>query len=207
VDLRNLEAGEGGSLSVYLEGAPCELDDDGPWVVLAQAADLRAGTTLTLAAGAAASYPVMERLRLRLRAEDAAVSLDLRAQVLLKEEVASLGGEWLPPIRLSFGVAGSLVMPADKWLDAVPWSVACVLCEFQATSGSADNLTASLETAVGPDDEDGAWSLLASSNLASGTALLVGRGAAAPLGALRLKYTAGAALAGTLRAVILLKSV
>jgi hypothetical protein len=205
VEIRNFDPVEDGTLSVYLETAPAASDDDGAWTSVAAATEIDETTVIPLAAPRSATTPVMERLRLRLLAVGHAITCSVRAQLLLKEPASSLSAEWLPATRLSFGSAEDQIMSPEKWIEATPWSEAFLFCEYESSSGSADNLAVVLESAVGPDADDDAWLELARATMATGSAVLVARDDDAPLGVLRLRYDPAAALSGTLRAVLLLK--
>ncbi len=113
---------------------------------------------------------------------------------------------WLQGQFLSF-TGGDLYLTADQWLDCSEWMDAFIALEFSGTGGSS--LTALLQTAVAPSDLSAAWASVtsASGTLTNGVLVLKAPGTLAvpPAGVLRLKFTAAAAVAGTVRAVVCFK--
>lgn len=96
-------------------------------------------------------------LRLKVTAVTRPVTFTLRADLLLKQQVATRTIEWVWSTFMSLATAGSWVMPVSRWFDVSGFVTAYLLCEFRASSGSGSNLSRRLQTAPCMTSDDGAW--------------------------------------------------
>jgi hypothetical protein len=202
---------EGGDLTLMLQSSPAACAQDCGWQDLATVDDVDATGVHLLCASRATERP-MGLLRLAITASGAAVSARIRAEILLKEPVASQGEVWVESLYLKLGESESVCMDAFDWRDASEFAEAFVLCEFVADAGSwGGDLTVSLQTAPTLAMADGApWAEVDSTLMSDRFEILAGKvdGTNPPMGPLRLKWSAapGDPLAGTFRAWLLLKN-
>jgi len=198
----------GGSLMAKLQSAPTLSQDDNAWRDIASlGSPINAAGPQVLIVNDAASVPMTGHLRLKFSAISATVDFSVRADLLLKHSVESAALDWLPATALSFPGSGSQVMPADQWVDCSRFLHAFVLCEFALSSGTATDLTVVLQTAPSESSDATAWVDVVSSTMSATSIVLDGRASASypPMGVLRLKFSAAAAVSGTLRCVLLMK--
>lgn len=196
-----------GTVDISLQSALTSSQDDNAWTTVASVTGISSTGPRVLFVGDAATNALLGVMRLKVVCNTAAVTLTLRAELLLKHEIEGLLREWLKPIVISFAGAGSSYMPADIWADCARFLHAFVLCEWTPATGSGANLTVALETAPNAAADSTSWATVNSATMTNSAANIDGRmsNTNPTMGVLRLKYTASAALSGTLRVMLLLK--
>ncbi len=196
----------GGTLTAKLQAATYETRDNDGWITLASDTLTADGEKVFLVTEANAT--LTGRVRFKVDCASAQTTFVLRAEVLFKGETGFQLIEWLPPTAISVTNGTDVTMPADQWADMPQFGEAFALLEFEASSGSGSNLTATMQTAPSRASDSSAWHTVDSSALTAASTQLDGTPIAtnAPMGVIRLKYSsASGTVAGTLRAMLLLK--
>lgn len=195
-------ATSGGTVTIKLQSAVVPSLTESAWVDVATVSSV--STTGPQVLKAHGSVFLTGVLRLQVVCSTAVVNLNIRAQLLMKNQVQSRLLSWVDPFLLGFGGSGSQIMSADQYEDCAQFLRAFALVEYASNSGSGNDLTVAMETAPSLSSDTTSWSSLDSGTLAN-PALVLDGVHPAPMGALRLKYTAAAALSGIVKAHLLLK--
>jgi hypothetical protein len=207
IDVQSFKTSASGTLAFYLQSSPSLSQDNNGWTDLASVTGVSATGPQILFANFMSTNMVTGYLRLRVACSTGAVDFTIRAELLMQYAVAAELSQWLKPTLISFSAAGDLVMPADLWAPCAQYLHAWLLCDYQASFGSGSNLTVALQTAPSADADENSWLTVASATMGNTAAVIAGPVTATNpiMGVLRLKYTASAALGGTLQVQLLLK--
>ena len=199
----------GGNVDIALQSCVVASTDDNAWKTIASASTISATGPQVLKATLASTQVVTGYLRLRVTCNTAAVTLNVRGELLLKRVEAYESGDWVDGLPVNLAASATWTMHLDWMLDASRHLSAYVLLTWSGSNGSG--VTASLLTAPAISADANMYATVDSETLSATAVLLDGRrtGSVSPMGVLRLKpANAGPSTAtGLLRAQYLLKEV